>query len=124
MEYITLKELAEELNMDRSNLRKYVVAKGISTFTVRNLASRGQKMLALVPEDADMIRTGLAWRTDYTLQQQRDIRLARADRALRGVLEDVAHDRASVTAAKTKLALYLLDGIKVDKDIQKIIESM
>ena len=49
---------------------------------------------------------------------------SRADRALRGVLEDVARDRTSVTAAKTKLALYLLDGIKVDKDIRKMIENL
>ena len=75
MEHITLKELAEELSMDRSNLRKYVVAEGISTFTVRNLASRGQKMLALVPEDANRVRSGLAWRAD--IQQRRGIRQAR-----------------------------------------------
>ena len=124
MEHITLKELAEELGMDRSNLRKYVVAEGISTFTVRKLLSRGQKMLALLPEDANRVRVGLAWRTGYTIQQQHDIRLARADRALRSVLEDVARDRTSVTAAKTKLKLYLMDGIKVDKDIQKIIERL
>ena len=124
MEHITLKELAEELGMDRSNLRKYVVAEGIATFAVRKLSSRGQKMLALLPEDANRVRGGLAWRTGYTPQQQRDIRLARADRALRGVLEDVARDRTSVTAAKTKLALYLLDGIKVDKDIRKMIENL
>ena len=124
MEHITLKELAEELGMDRSNLRKYVVAEGISTFTVRKLLSRGQKMLALRPEDANKVRGGLAWRTGYTSQQQHDIRLARADRALRSVLEDVARDRTSVTAAKTKLKLYLMDGIKVDKDIQKIIERL
>ena len=124
MAHITLKELAEELGMDRSNLRKYVVAEGIATFTVRKLSSRGQKMLALVPEDANRVRSGLAWRTGYTLQQQRDIRLARADRALRGVLEDVAHDRTSVTAAKTKLALYLMDGLEVDRDVRKIIDNL
>ena len=124
MEHITLKELAEELGMDRSNLRKYVVAQGISTFEVRKLSSKGQKMLALLPEDANRVRVGLAWRTGYTVQQQRDIRLARADRALRGVVEDVARDRTSVTAAKTKLALYLIDGIKVDRGIRKIIENL
>ena len=124
MKHITLKELAEELSMDRSNLRKYVVAKGISTFTVRKLSGRGQRMLALVPEDADRVRVSLAGRTALSLQQQRDIRLARADRALRGVLEDVAHDRASVTAAKTKLALYIMDGLEVDRDLRKIIEHL
>ena len=124
MAHITLKELAEELGMDRSNLRKYVVAAGISTLRVRKLSGRGQRMLALVPEDADRVRSGLAWRTGYTLEQQRDIRLARADRALRGVLEDVAHDRASVTAAKTRLALYLMDGLEVDRDLRKIIEHL
>ena len=124
MKHITLKELAEELSMDRSNLRKYVVAAGISTFTVRKLSGRGQRMLALVPEDADRVRVSLAGRTALSLQQQRDTRLARADRALRGVLEDVAHDRASVTAAKTKLALYIMDGLEVDRDLRKIIEHL
>ena len=124
MKHITLKELAEELSMDRSNLRKYVVAAGISTFTVRKLSGRGQRMLALVPEDADRVRVSLAGRTSLSLQQQRDTRLARADRALRGVLEDVAHDRASVTAAKTKLALYIMDGLEVDRDLRKIIEHL
>ena len=124
MKHITLKELAEELSMDRSNLRKYVVAAGISTFTVRKLSGRGQRMLALVPEDADRVRVSLAGRTALSLQQQRNTRLARADRALRGVLEDVAHDRASVTAAKTKLALYIMDGLEVDRDLRKIIEHL
>jgi hypothetical protein len=124
MEHITLKELAEELSMDRSNLRKYVVAEGISTFAVRNLASRGQKMLALVPEDADRVRAGLAWREGYTIQQRRGIRQARSDRELRGILGHVSQGRISGAAAKAKLALILLDGIKVDKDIRKIIESM
>ena len=62
MQHITLKELAQELSMDRSNLRKYVVAEGIPTFEVRNLVSRGQKTLALTPEDADKVRRGLSWR--------------------------------------------------------------
>ena len=62
MEQITLKDLAKELQMDRSNLRKYVVSEGITTFQIRTLASRGQKTLALAREDADKIRHGLAWR--------------------------------------------------------------
>ena len=62
MDYITLKDLAEDLSMDRSNLRKYVVAEGIPTFEVRNLASRGQKTLAVTQENADKVRRGLSWR--------------------------------------------------------------
>ena len=124
MEHITLKELAEELGMDRSNLRKYVVAEGISTFAVRNLASRGQKTLALVPEDADRVRGGLAWRGDYTIQQRRGIRQARAERELRSALGGVSQGRLSGASAKARLALILLDGIKVDKDIRKIIENL
>ena len=33
MEHITLKHLAEDLGMDRSNLRKYVLAEGLEPFT-------------------------------------------------------------------------------------------
>ena len=124
MEHITLKELAEELGMDRSNLRKYVVAEGISTFTVRNLASRGQKMLALVPEDADRVRGSLAWREGYTIQQRRGIRQARADRELKSILGHVSQGRISGASAKAKLALYLLDGVKVPKDVKDLIQSM
>ena len=122
MEHITLKELAEELSMDRSNLRKYVVAEGISTFTVRNLASHGQKMLALVPEDANRVRSGLAWRAD--IQQRRGIRQARAERELRTALGGVAQGRISGASARARLALVLLDGVEVDKDIRKIIENL
>ena len=124
MEHITLKELAEELSMDRSNLRKYVVAKGISTFVVRNLGTRGQKMLALVPEDADRVRRDLAWRTGHNSEQRREIRQARAERALRNSLEGVAQGRITGESAKARLAMVLLDGIEIDRDIRKIIESM
>ena len=119
MAHITLKELAEEMGMDRSNLRKYVVTEGIKTFMVRKLSSKGQKMLALLPEDANRIRAALAWRTGYTSEQNHGIRLARADRALRGALDDVAHDRKSVLAAKTKLKLYLMDGYAINRGRQE-----
>ena len=64
MEYVSLKELAQELSMDRSNLRKYVVAEGIPTFEVRNFASRGQKTLAVTFDNADRVRRGLEWRLE------------------------------------------------------------
>ena len=124
MKDITLRELADELNMDRSNLRKYLLAEGISTFTVRNLASRGQKALALLPEDADRVRSGLAGRADYNSQQRREIRQVRAERALRTALGEVAQGRLSGASAKAKLAMILLDRIEVDRDIRKIIEKL
>ena len=48
----------------------------------------------------------------------------RADRDLRSCLRSVSGGRTSGAAAKAKLGLYLLDGIKVDKDIRKLIESL
>ena len=52
------------------------------------------------------------------------LRQARVDRELRSDLGGVSSGRLSGAAAKARLALYLLDGFKVDKDIRKIIESM
>ena len=57
-------------------------------------------------------------------RQRHGIHQARAERELRGILGHVSQGRTSGASAKAKLALYLLDGIKVDKDIRKIIQSM
>ena len=57
-------------------------------------------------------------------RHRRGIRQRRADRDLRWVLGMVSSGSTSGASLKAKLALYLLDGIKVDKDIRKIIESM
>ena len=62
MEHVTLQSLAEELKMDRSNLRKYVMSEGMIPMQVRTLASRGQKTLAVTEDEAERIRQGLAWR--------------------------------------------------------------
>ena len=61
-ELTTLAELAQELDMDRSALRKGVVKLGIKTHRVRSLASRGQAMAALSPADAARVREHYAWR--------------------------------------------------------------
>ena len=61
---ITLADLAAELQMDRSALRKAVVKKGLDTHRVRTVASRGQAMLALDKGDADIMRRQYAWRLE------------------------------------------------------------
>ena len=55
-DYISLKQLAQELGLDRSNMRKYVLSKGLSPLRVRTPESKGQLTLALTLEDADSIR--------------------------------------------------------------------
>ena len=52
------------------------------------------------------------------------IRQRRADKDLRWALARVSSGKTSGASVKAKLALFLLDGIKVDKDVRKIIESM
>ena len=48
----------------------------------------------------------------------------RADRELRSSLLAVSGGRATGASLKAKLALQVLAGVKVDKAIRKIIESM
>lgn len=55
-EYISLKSLSEELKLDRSNLRKYVLKHGFTTYNIRTHDSRNQTTLALQLDDAESIR--------------------------------------------------------------------
>ena len=57
-------------------------------------------------------------------RQRHGILQVKADRDIRSALEGVSSGRLSGAQAKAKLALYFLDGIKVNKDVRKIIESM
>ena len=56
MEYVTLKQLADELKMDRSHLRRYVLQNDFEPFKVRTIESKGQPTLALSPADAERVR--------------------------------------------------------------------
>ena len=60
---ITIAELAGELAMDRSALRKHCVSKGYRFGRRRTLASRGQAMITLRAEDAAAVRRYYSWRT-------------------------------------------------------------
>ena len=55
-EIITLKDLAAELGMDRSHLRKYTLRLGIIPQRTRTPESRNQATLAVSGSDADTIR--------------------------------------------------------------------
>ena len=57
-------------------------------------------------------------------RQRHGIHQRRADRDLRSALEGVSSGRLSGASAKARLGLYLVDGIKVDKDIRRIIENL
>lgn len=55
-EYVSLKQLADELGMDRSNLRKYVIREDFS-MTKRRLPDSGnQTVLAFTEEEAERIK--------------------------------------------------------------------
>lgn len=55
-EFVTLKNLAQEMGLDRSNMRKYVINAGFVPARIRTPESRGQLTLALTSADADAIR--------------------------------------------------------------------
>lgn len=54
--YVTLTQLASELGLDRSNMRKYVLKHGFSPVRIRTPRSRGQLTLALTLDEAETIR--------------------------------------------------------------------
>jgi len=54
--YTALSDLAVELGLDRSNMRKYALKHGFEFRQVRTTTSRGQLVLALSPEDAEAVR--------------------------------------------------------------------
>ncbi|MCY4612586.1 MAG: hypothetical protein OXB94_03065 [Nitrospira sp.] len=56
METITLKQLADEIGVDRSNMRKIVIRMGISPSKIRSKESRNQSTLAVSLEEAEQIR--------------------------------------------------------------------
>lgn len=53
---VTIKELESEFGIDRSNVRKYVLAHGFEFTKIRTPESRGQLTLALSLEDAEAVR--------------------------------------------------------------------
>jgi len=56
-EFVSLKQLAVELGLDRSNTRKYVLKSGIQPHRRRTPDSGGQLTLALTAEEAEGIRS-------------------------------------------------------------------
>jgi len=56
-DFVSLKQLAEEFNLDRSNMRKYVLKAGITPQRRRTADSASQLTLVLTGAEADLIRT-------------------------------------------------------------------
>lgn len=54
-DYRTIAQLATELGMDRSGLRKYAISNGFEFVRVRTLETRGQPTLALSVEQAERL---------------------------------------------------------------------
>ena len=64
-EFVTVKDLAAELGLERSTLRKYILKNGFKPHNERPPESRGQATLALTMEEADAVkalRTSQGWR--------------------------------------------------------------
>ncbi len=55
-DYVSLKQLAEELGLDRSNTRKYVLKHGVHPHKRRTPDSANQLTLALTMEESEFIR--------------------------------------------------------------------
>lgn len=55
-EFVSLKQLSDELGLDRSNIRKYVLKQGLKPHKRRTPDSAHQLTLALTAEEADYIR--------------------------------------------------------------------
>ena len=56
MDIVALKELAKELDMDRSHIRKYVLSMGIVPIKMRTPGSKSQLTLVVTSDDAKSIR--------------------------------------------------------------------
>ncbi len=56
-EFVSLKELAVEIGMDRSHARRFVVKNGVSFHKRRTRDSGGQPTLCLTVDQADIVRT-------------------------------------------------------------------
>jgi hypothetical protein len=54
-QYVTLRELAEEMGLDRSNARKYILKAGFTFTKVRTPESGNQLTLALSREEAEAV---------------------------------------------------------------------
>ena len=54
-DYISLQELSERFDLDKSGVRKYILKQGFSFIRIRTPKSRGQLALALTLEDAETI---------------------------------------------------------------------
>ena len=56
-DFVSLKQLAEEFRLDRSNMRKYVLKTGVTPHKRRTADSASQLTLAVTVAEADLIRT-------------------------------------------------------------------
>ena len=55
-DFVTLRALAEELGIERSNLRKFALKNGYVLHRIRSVASRNQLELAVTTDDAAKLR--------------------------------------------------------------------
>jgi len=76
-EYVTLKELANKMGMDKSNARRYILKNGFAFRQIRTTKSRGQAENVLTQEDAESV-VELRQRQFYDLSSSIDAVPAKA----------------------------------------------
>ena len=69
-DFVTLRQIAEDIGMDRSHLRRFVIDSGIEAFKVRIQESQNQQTLAVSCEDAEKIKN---LRRDFTADPVRPV---------------------------------------------------
>ena len=57
-------------------------------------------------------------------RKRNELIVAKAERELRTVLGGVQSGQLTGAQAKARLALYMLDGVKIPKDVRDLIQSL
>jgi len=53
--YIPIAKIAQEIGLDRSNIRKYILSKGLTFHKIRTPESKGQQTLSLTEDDFNLL---------------------------------------------------------------------
>lgn len=54
--YVTVRDLAREINMDRSHFRRYILKRGVTPVLIRDRTARMQLVLALNEEQVHEVK--------------------------------------------------------------------
>lgn len=99
IEFVSLKELADEMAIDRSVLRKYVLKMGLQPHRRRTSASAWQPTLCLLPEEADAVR--LQRQTDGFSAEQKPVRTEEGHFYVIRLVPELDHRRVKLGFAES-----------------------